>query len=129
LRLDNVVIEAVHAYNIEQGRSTRKQHRKGQGVGYLITLAGKTIYHAGDTDFIPEMQKLGRVDVALVPIGGTFTMDIDEAAQAAIAINPKVVIPMHRFEADLRKIADQIETRSGIRVIALDIGETYALEG
>jgi L-ascorbate metabolism protein UlaG (beta-lactamase superfamily) len=128
LSLDNVVIEAVQAYNTEQGRSTKKQHRKGDGVGYLIMLAGKTIYHAGDTDFIPEMQELGRVDVALLPIGGTFTMDTDEAARAAIAMNPKVVIPMHRFKADPGKLARQIETRSGIRVIPLDIGETYCLK-
>ena len=128
LNLDNVVIEAVHAYNTEHGRSTKKQHRKGEGVGYLIMLADRTIYHAGDTDLIPEMQDLGRIDVALLPIGGTFTMDIDEAVQAAIAMNPKVVIPMHRFEADPRKLADQIASRSGIRVIPLDIGETYALE-
>jgi L-ascorbate metabolism protein UlaG (beta-lactamase superfamily) len=129
LSLDDVVIEAVHAYNTEQGRSSRKQHPKGEGVGYLLRLAGKTIYHAGDTDFIPEMRELGRVDVALLPIGGTFTMDIEEATQAAIAMNPKVVIPMHRFEADPRKLADQIKTRSGIKVIPLDIGEIYALEG
>ncbi|UCF93006.1 MAG: MBL fold metallo-hydrolase [Desulfobacterales bacterium] len=124
----NVVIEAVHAYNTEQGRSTRKQHHKGEGVGYLIMIEGRTIYHAGDTDFIPEMRAFGQVDVALLPIGGKFTMDISEAAEAAIAIDPKVVIPMHRFEADPRRLADEIETRSDIKLIPLDIGETYCLK-
>ncbi|MGD2124481.1 MAG: MBL fold metallo-hydrolase [Desulfobacteraceae bacterium] len=128
LSLDNMVIEAVQAYNTEQGSSTRKQHRKGEGIGYLIVIDGKTIYHAGDTDFIPEMRELGGVDVALLPIGGTFTMDIGEAAEAAIAINPKVLIPMHRFEVDPLKLADEIETRSDIKLIPLDIGETYCLE-
>ena len=128
LSIDNVVIEAVKAYNTEHGSSTRKQHREGEGVGYLITIEGKTIYHAGDTDFIPEMRELGRVDAALLPIGGTFTMDIGEAVEAAIAINPKVVIPMHRFEADPRKLADEIETRSDSKLIPLDIGETCCLE-
>ena len=128
ISLDNVVIEAVQAYNTEQGSSTRKQHREGEGVGYLIVIEGKTIYHAGDTDFIPEMRELGRVDVALLPIGGTFTMDSGEAVEAAIAINPKVVIPMHRFAADPRKLADEIETRLDIKLIPLDIGETYCLE-
>lgn len=55
------------------------QNHKGIGVGYLITMGGKTIYHAGYTDFIPEMMEFGDVDVALLPIGGTFTMDIQEA--------------------------------------------------
>ena len=128
LSLDNVFIEAVHAYNTEQGSSTRKQHQKGEGVGYLIAIDGQTIYHAGDTDFIPEMRELGRVDVALLPVGGKFTMDIGEAAEAAIAINPKVVIPMHRFKAELRKLADQIKTNSDIKLISLDIGETYCLK-
>jgi L-ascorbate metabolism protein UlaG (beta-lactamase superfamily) len=126
--LDNIVIEAVHAYNTKQGSSTRKQHQKGKGVGYLIMVGGKTIYHAGDTDFIPEMRALGRVDVALLPIGGRFTMNIAEAVKAAIAINPKVVIPMHRFAADPRMLAEEIAIRSDIKLIPLDIGETYYLE-
>jgi len=128
LSLDNVVIEAVQAYNTEQGSSTRKQHKKGDGVGYLVTVGGQTIYHAGDTDFIPEMRELGQVDVALLPIGGTFTMDIGEAVEAALAIHPRVMIPMHRFEADLQKPAATIERKSDINLILLDIGETYCLE-
>ncbi len=128
LSLDNMVIEAVHAYNTEQGSSARKQHQKGEGVGYLIMIEGKTIYHAGDTDFIPEMRELGRVEAALLPIGGRFTMDIGETVEAARAINPKVVIPMHRYEADPRKLAAEIETSSDIKLIPLAIGETYWLE-
>jgi L-ascorbate metabolism protein UlaG (beta-lactamase superfamily) len=88
ISLDNMVIEAVQAYNTEQGSSTRKQHKKGQGLGYLILLEGRTIYHAGDTDFVPEMRELGRVDVALLAVGGKFTMDLGEAVEAAITINP-----------------------------------------
>ena len=128
LILDYAVIEAVQAYNTEEGSSTRKQHKKGDGVGYLIKMEGKTIYHAGDTDFIPEMRELGRVDVALLPIGGTFTMDIGEAVEAAIAIDPRVVIPIHRFESDLQNLADELETRSDIKLSPLCIGETYCLE-
>jgi L-ascorbate metabolism protein UlaG (beta-lactamase superfamily) len=128
ISLDKVVIEAVQAYNTDQGSSTRKQHKKGQGVGYLIMIEGKTIYHAGDTDLIPEMRKFGRVDVALLPVGGKFTMDLGEAVDAAIAINPRVVIPIHRFETDPRKLTDELETRSDIKSIPLDIGESYRLE-
>ena len=123
----SLIIKTVHAYNAEKGSSSKKQHKKGEGVGYLITIEGKKIYHAGDTDFIAEMRELGPVDVALLPIGGTFTMDLDEAVDAAIAINPQVVIPMHRFGADPEEFADKIESRSDIRVIPLAVGQTYRL--
>ena len=88
-------IKVVDAYNTPQGSSSRKRHKKGNCVGYVITIEGKTIYHAGDTDFIPEMRELGRIDVALLPIVGKSTMDIKEAVQAVIAIKPTLVIPMH----------------------------------
>lgn len=66
-------------------------------VGYIFNLNGKKIYHAGDTDFIEEMKLLRdeHLDVAMLPMGGTYTMDVDEAAQAANAICAKITIPMH----------------------------------
>ena len=73
------------------------------------------------------MQGFGRVDVALLPVGGTYTMDSGEAVDAAIAISPRVVIPIHRFDADLQMFADALETNSDIKVLQLDIGETYNL--
>lgn len=123
---DSAVIEVVPAYNTEQGNSTKKQHKKGDGVGYLITVAGKTIYHAGDTDFIPEMKDLGRVDLALLPVGGTYTMDVTEAAAAVIAIGPGVMIPMHRFEADLQRLVNLVEAKSDIKILSLAVGESYS---
>jgi len=54
-------IRPVEAYNTEGGSSTRKLHRKGNGVGYLLNIRGEIIYYAGDTDFIPEMRELGNV--------------------------------------------------------------------
>jgi L-ascorbate metabolism protein UlaG (beta-lactamase superfamily) len=95
-----IKIETVDAYNTETGNSTRKVHHKGNGLGYVLTIEGKTIYHAGDTDFIPEMKELGQIDIALLPIGGTFTMDLQEAVRATKAINPRIVIPMHRSKAN-----------------------------
>ena len=53
------------------------------GVGYLIKAEDKTIYHAGDTDLIPEMKRLESVDVALLPTGDKYTMDNNKAAEAA----------------------------------------------
>ena len=66
-------------------------------VGYIFELNGKKIYHAGDTDFIPEMKSLKtlQLDVAMLPIGGHYTMDFAEAAEAANAIAAKITVPMH----------------------------------
>lgn len=89
LAIKGVGIEVVPAYNIN-----KEYHPKGVGVGYIIDIDGLKIYHAGDTDFIPQMKDMS-VDVALLPIGGTFTMDVPEAVEATLAIAPDVVIPMH----------------------------------
>jgi len=126
---ENIKIKTVDAYNTEYGNSTRKLHHKGNGVGYLITVEGKTIYHAGDTDFIPEMRELGNVDVALIPIGGTFTMDLEEAVEAVITIKPKAVIPMHMKDADPEEFKKIVLKRSSnIMVLTLDIGGIYHLD-
>ena len=120
-------IRVVQAYNMESGSSTRKIHHKNQGVGYLVTAAGKTVYHAGDSDFIPEMLELGSVDVALLPIGGTYTMDVEEAVRAACAINPAVVIPIHHLEADPMEFKRKVESQSDTCVILLQTGQEYCL--
>lgn len=124
----DINIKAVQAYNAEQASSTKKVHHRGSGVGYLVTIEGKAIYHAGDTDFIPEMEELGDVDVALLPIGGKFTMDIQEAVRAALAMKPKIAIPMHHFGADPQEFKDKVEARSDIRVVPLRIGEAHIVE-
>jgi L-ascorbate metabolism protein UlaG (beta-lactamase superfamily) len=89
LAIKDMDIEVVPAYN-----TNKPNHPRGLGVGYIIKVEGIRIYHAGDSDLIPEMKEIA-ADVALLPIGGTYTMDESEAAEAAAAIAPKVVIPMH----------------------------------
>ncbi len=91
LQVDSLNVVVVPAYNL-----TKKFHPKAnKWVGYVITLSnGEKIYHAGDTDFIPEMKSI-KVDIALLPCGGTYTMDAKEAAEAANVIQPKVLVPMH----------------------------------
>jgi L-ascorbate metabolism protein UlaG (beta-lactamase superfamily) len=121
-------IKAVDAYNTEQGNSTKKVHHRGDGVGYLVRIGDKTIYHAGDTDLIPEMRELGDIDVALLPIGGIFTMDIDEAVEAALAISPKVAIPMHNGKEDRNEFKRRLEARSNITTVAPEMGEDYMLK-
>ena len=90
LTVDGVKIEAVPAYNVN-----KTFHPKTNGwLGFIVEIEGVRVYHAGDTDFIPEMQDF-KTDIALLPVSGTYVMTADEAVQAALAIEPGIVIPMH----------------------------------
>jgi L-ascorbate metabolism protein UlaG (beta-lactamase superfamily) len=120
----NIVIEAVPAYNVKRFRSPGNPfHPKGLGVGYLITVDGKTIYHAGDTDLIAEMKNLKerKISLALLPTGGTYMMDNAEAADAALTINPEVAIPMHRWNTNPEEFK-KVEKSSAIKVVLLKQG-------
>jgi L-ascorbate metabolism protein UlaG (beta-lactamase superfamily) len=94
LEIKGVRIEVVPAYNLD-----KPYHPRGLGVGYIIELEGLRIYHAGDTDFIPEMESLS-ADIALLPVGGTYTMNEEEASRAAVVISPNSVIPMHYGDSE-----------------------------
>ena len=91
-----IVIEAVPAYNISKFRSPGVPfHPKQDGkVGFIVTVSGRRVYHAGDTDFIPEMSSIV-CDIALIPVSGTYVMTPEEGAQAANLIKAKVAVPMH----------------------------------
>ena len=87
----DIKIRAYPAYNIN-----KQFHPKGNHwLGYLIDINGVRIYHAGDSDAIPEMKELKNLDLFMVPIGGTYTMNIKESAQLCNSIMPKIAIPMH----------------------------------
>jgi L-ascorbate metabolism protein UlaG (beta-lactamase superfamily) len=89
-----VRIEAVPAYNIDPARLD-KHPKENNWVGYVMELAGHTYYHAGDTDRLPELERV-RTDVAFVPIGnGGFVMTLDEAVGLVKAMKPKIAVPMH----------------------------------
>ncbi|MGC8848713.1 MAG: MBL fold metallo-hydrolase [Conexivisphaera sp.] len=91
-------VMAVPAYNINKFRAPGEPfHPKNyQGVGFLLKLGSTTVYHAGDTDHIPEMKDLrGKVTIALLPVSGTYVMTPEEAAEAAMDISPEIAIPMH----------------------------------
>ncbi|PUA32074.1 MAG: Zn-dependent hydrolase [Candidatus Terraquivivens tikiterensis] len=96
LEVEGIRIKAVPAYNTTKFREPgRPFHPKDAGgVGYVVTMKGISIYHTGDSDFIPEMRGL-KVDVLLVPVSGTYVMTAEEAASAANAIMPRLAIPMH----------------------------------
>jgi L-ascorbate metabolism protein UlaG (beta-lactamase superfamily) len=88
--IDDLVIEAIPAYNVNK----RFHPKEAGGVGYLLSVDGSRIYHAGDTDPIPEMEGLD-VDIALLPVSGVYVATAEEAVEAANKIGPKMVIPMH----------------------------------
>lgn len=118
LEVKGVEIEVVPAYN------TNKQfHPKAKNwVGYIFKVDGERIYLAGDTDYIPEMKTFKDIDIALLPVSGTYVMTADEAVQAALDIKPEVAIPMHYgsivgSEADARRFADALKGK--IEVVIL----------
>ncbi|MFP3928757.1 MAG: MBL fold metallo-hydrolase [Desulfobacteraceae bacterium] len=96
LTVKGLRVKAVPAYNVDKFRSPGVPfHPKEAGyVGYLITVEGVTIYHAGDTDPIPEMKEI-KTDIALLPVSGIYVMTAEEATGAADQIKPKLAIPMH----------------------------------
>jgi len=88
--VDTVKIEAVPSYNMDKAFHPKKN----DWLGFIVETEGVRIYHAGDTDFIREMKDF-QVDIALLPVSGTYVMTADQAVKAALAINPKLAIPMH----------------------------------
>jgi len=90
LTVENIAVEVVPSYN-----TNKTFHPKASGMlGFIVTIEGVRIYHAGDTDFIPEMNSI-KTDIALLPVSGTYVMTAAEAVQAALAIKPAIAIPMH----------------------------------
>jgi L-ascorbate metabolism protein UlaG (beta-lactamase superfamily) len=123
-----VTVKAVEAYNVKRFRSPGVPfHPKGLGVGYLIKAEGKKIYHVGDSDYIPEMDELKDVDVLLIPSGGTYTMDAEDAAEATVAINPKIAVPVHIWDTDPGEYKKKVEAASGVKVMILKPGDTFDL--
>ena len=96
LTVKGVTVEAIPAYNLNKFREPGKVfHPKADGrVGYVVTLDRVRFYHSGDSDATPEMKALD-VDVAFLPVSGTYVMTAPEAAEAAKAMKTKVVVPMH----------------------------------
>jgi len=90
LEVKGVQVRTVAAYNINKAFHPKEN----RWVGYIVSMGSKNVYHTGDTDAIPEMEELGP-DVALVPVGGTYTMNAAEAAEAVKSMKAAAAIPMH----------------------------------
>ncbi len=113
------------------GSSTPDGVYTGQPCGFLVTMGGKTVYHAGDTALFYDMKLLGEmnsIDAALLPVGDNFTMGPEDAAKAVELLKPRKVIPMHYgtfpvLERDPSKFVEKVKNM-GIEVIVLSSGES-----
>jgi len=144
---ENCNIHPMHiggAHNFEFGRvkMTMALHGGGYGedasrytgpaTGFLVTIAGKTIYHPGDTGLFYDMKLIGemnQIDLAFLPIGDNFTMGIDDAVKAVEFLRPKVVVPMHYdtfpvIAQDPEAFASLV---SGAKVVVLKPGESIEI--
>lgn len=110
-------IEAVPAYNIVHMRSEGNPfHPKGEGNGYVISFGDKRVYVAGDTENILEMKKLGKIDVAFLPMNLPYTMTPEMVADAAKSFRPKVLYPYHYGETNISKIVELLKDTQEVEV-------------
>jgi L-ascorbate metabolism protein UlaG (beta-lactamase superfamily) len=115
--VDGVSIEAVPMYNLQRGPSAGQVfHDKGRGNGYILTLGGKRIYIAGDTECTPEMKALKNIDVAFLPMNLPYTMTPAEAADCVKAFKPAIVYPYHYRGQDLQQFATALKDTPGVEV-------------
>ena len=115
--VQGIKIEAVPAYNIKHMRSPGNPfHPKGNGNGYILTMAGKRIYIAGDTENIPEMKALKDIDIAFLPMNLPYTMTPEMVADAARSFKPKILYPYHYGSTDPGKLVDLLKTEEDIEV-------------
>jgi L-ascorbate metabolism protein UlaG (beta-lactamase superfamily) len=114
--IGDIAIEAVTAYNIVNERAPGQPfHPKGAGVGYILTMGGKRIYVAGDTENTPEMKALKNIDIAFLPMNLPYTMTPAMVADAARAFKPKILYPYHYGDTNPDELVKLLKD-SGIEV-------------
>lgn len=123
ITIDAFKVNATHAYNTEEGHSTHKFHHKGDYNGYILEYKGTRIYFAGDTDLIEEMAHLGKIDIAFLPISGTYVMDMEEAVQAVEVIKPGIVVAMHEHASDTGLFKTLVESKTSTKALILTVGQ------
>jgi L-ascorbate metabolism protein UlaG (beta-lactamase superfamily) len=113
----SVEIEAVPAYNTTEDR--KKYHPQGRDNGYVLTIDGRRVYIAGDTEDIPEMRALTDIYVAFVPMNLPYTMDVDQASSAVAEFKPQFVYPYHYKGSDPQAFADKVEAAAADTKVVL----------
>lgn len=124
--VESLRIDTVRAYNLEKSYHPRDN----DWLGFVLTLAdGRAMYHAGDTDFIPEMNGI-EADAVFLPVGGTYTMGAEEAARAARAMAPSAAVPMH-WGAAVGNLADaetfRDELAGAVETVVMENGQSIPL--
>jgi len=120
LTVKGIPVRVVPAYNIN-----KKFHPKKKGwLGFVVQIDGVRIYHAGDTDLIPEMQEI-QADIALLPVSGIYVMTAEEAAEAALTIKPALAVPMHYGTlvgeaADAERFSRLLEGKIQVKILEKD---------
>ena len=117
VEVSQVKIQAVASYNIGKEFHTPDSRK----LGFIVTIDGITVYHSGDTDNIPEMKDY-HCDIALLPVSGTYVMTADEAAEAALAIKPKIAVPMHYGDivgspADAERFKELLKGKIEVKIL------------
>ena len=115
--IDAINIEAVPAYNLVHKREDgQPYHPKGRGNGYILTIDGKRIYIAGDTENVAELKELKNIDVAFLPMNLPYTMTPEMVADLALAIKPKILYPYHFGDTDTARLLELLKNNPEIEV-------------
>jgi L-ascorbate metabolism protein UlaG (beta-lactamase superfamily) len=107
---NGIKVEAIPAYNLIHKRDNGQPfHPKGEGNGYVLTIGGKRIYIAGDTENIPEMKALKNIDLAFLPMNVPYTMTPEMVADAVEAFQPKILYPYHYGDTDPKRLLELLK--------------------
>lgn len=118
----DLTIEAIPAYNTTPDRL--QYHPQGRDNGYILTVGGRRVYIAGDTEDIPEMRALTDIHIAFVPMNLPYTMDIDQASSAVAEFAPAYVYPYHYQGSDVDAFAEKVAAAGDATEVVL--GAWYA---
>ena len=124
------MVQAIHSSSIEVEGDLIYG---GNPAGFVVKLEDLTIYHAGDTALFSDMSLIGSqfsLDFAFLPVGGHFTMDIDDALMAVKMLHPKYVIPMHYntwdiIKTDVKKFKEMVDKETRSKCLILQPGEAF----
>jgi L-ascorbate metabolism protein UlaG (beta-lactamase superfamily) len=106
-----IPIEAIPAYN-----PVKMFHPKGNGNGYVLTFGDKRVFVAGDTEDVPEIKALKNIDIAFLPMNLPYTMNPEQVAEVAKAMQPKILYPYHFGETDTGKLVELLKGEKAIEV-------------
>jgi L-ascorbate metabolism protein UlaG (beta-lactamase superfamily) len=124
LEIGGLTIKAVESYT--PNKNFHPKHNNW--LGFIVSDGNLKIYHAGDTDVIPEMSHFTGIDYSIIPVGGTYTMDQAEGVECVKIMEPKYVIPMHAWSEDnLNKFIGLLEKENiDVGIIKLSKGEVFS---